>query len=183
MSAAGKGRLAAAADIPVPQHGRRSSWRREYLLVDNEIRVDPDLPPFSHMNGRFELRVRVTARALSAQWRDSGIACLLGVQLDARDVEPAASSRLISSLGGRRRANRTAVIRPGRRSRRASLDRGQGQRGAAVVIEDGHIGEKKLGAQPLPAASMAPIAMRWPSAFDAYCSMSSRYSATFGRIQ
>src|SRR5258706_9368515 len=66
MSAVGKGRLALQLDIPI-RNPETFKLAGEYLLVDNEIRVDPDLPPFSHMNGRFEFtESAVTARALSA---------------------------------------------------------------------------------------------------------------------
>src|SRR5260221_373715 len=69
MSAAGKGRLALHLDIPI---GNPATFKLacEYLLVDNEIRADPDLPPFSHLNGRFEFtESAVTAREVSAQFR------------------------------------------------------------------------------------------------------------------
>src|SRR5258706_12866173 len=68
MSAAGKGRLALRLDIPI-RNPETFKLAGEYLLVDNEIRADPDLPPFSHLNGRFEFtESAVTARALSAQF-------------------------------------------------------------------------------------------------------------------
>jgi len=68
MSAAGKGRLALQLDIPI-RNPETFKLAGEYLLVDNEIRADPDLPPFSHLNGRFEFtESAVTARALSAQF-------------------------------------------------------------------------------------------------------------------
>jgi uncharacterized protein (TIGR02099 family) len=68
MSAAGKGRLALQLDIPI-RNPETFKLAGDYQLVDNEIRTDPDLPPFSHVNGRFEFtESAVTARALSAQF-------------------------------------------------------------------------------------------------------------------
>jgi uncharacterized protein (TIGR02099 family) len=68
MSALGKGRLALQLDIPIrnPETFKLSG---DYQIVDNEIRPDPDLPPFSHVNGRFEFTESgVTARTLNAQF-------------------------------------------------------------------------------------------------------------------
>jgi len=82
---------------------------------------------------------------------DSGISGLCGVQFDARDIEfaglvapdlepgPVEDERIES-----RRADQGGNPPEGR------IDGGQGQRRSAVVIENGHVGEKKLGAQPLP---------------------------------
>jgi uncharacterized protein (TIGR02099 family) len=68
MRAAGKGRLALRLDIPI-RDPETFKLAGEYLLVDNEVRTDPDLPSFSHVNGRFEFtESAVTARALSAQF-------------------------------------------------------------------------------------------------------------------
>jgi len=73
------------------------------------------------------------------------------VQLDPRDVEPA---RLVAPdlEPGPVEDQRIEPRRcdqggsPGERR----LDGGQAERRAAVVIEDGHVGEKELGAQPSP---------------------------------
>jgi uncharacterized protein (TIGR02099 family) len=68
MRATGKGRLALRLDIPI-RDPEAFKLAGDYQLVDNEIRVDPDLPPFSHANGRFEFtESAVTARALSGQF-------------------------------------------------------------------------------------------------------------------
>src|SRR5712664_3329820 len=68
MSAVGKGRLALQLDIPI-RDPETFKLAGDYQLVDNEIRADPNLPPFSHTNGRFEFtESAVSARALSAQF-------------------------------------------------------------------------------------------------------------------
>jgi uncharacterized protein (TIGR02099 family) len=68
MSAAGSGRLALQLDIPI-RNPETFKLAGEYQLVDNEIRTDPDHPPFSHVNGRFEFtESAISARALNAQF-------------------------------------------------------------------------------------------------------------------
>jgi len=68
MRAAGKGRLALQLDIPI-RDPETFKLAGEYLLIDNEVKPDPDFPPFSHVNGRFEFtESAVTARALSGQF-------------------------------------------------------------------------------------------------------------------
>ncbi|HEY6721616.1 MAG TPA: YhdP family protein [Burkholderiales bacterium] len=68
MSATGKGRLALQLDIPI-RNPETFKLAGDYQLVDNEIRTDRELPPFSHASGRFEFTESgVAARTLSAQF-------------------------------------------------------------------------------------------------------------------
>jgi uncharacterized protein (TIGR02099 family) len=66
--ATGSGRLGLQLDIPI---GNPEAFKLagEYELADNEIRVDPDAVPFSHVNGRLEFtQSGVAARALTSQF-------------------------------------------------------------------------------------------------------------------
>jgi uncharacterized protein (TIGR02099 family) len=68
MRATGRGRLALQLDIPI-RNPETFKVTGEYQVVDNEMRPDPDMPPFSHVNGRFEFTESgVSARALNAQF-------------------------------------------------------------------------------------------------------------------
>lgn len=67
MQAKGMGRLALQVDIPI---GQPEAFRLagDYQLVDNEIRADPDAPPFSHVNGQLQFTESgVTVRNLTSQ--------------------------------------------------------------------------------------------------------------------
>ena len=68
MRATGAGRLALQLDIPL---GNPQGFKLEgdYQVVGNEIRLDPDAPPFSQVIGRFEFtQSGISARTLTAQF-------------------------------------------------------------------------------------------------------------------
>ncbi|HUL91794.1 MAG TPA: YhdP family protein [Burkholderiales bacterium] len=67
MSAKGLGRLALQLDIPV---GKPEAFKLtgEYQLVDNQINIDADAPPFSNVNGQIQFTESgISVRSLTAQ--------------------------------------------------------------------------------------------------------------------
>ena len=67
MQAKGLGRLALQLDIPISKP-EAFKLAGAYQLVDNEIRPDPDAPPFTHVNGQLQFTESgVTVRNLSSQ--------------------------------------------------------------------------------------------------------------------
>jgi uncharacterized protein (TIGR02099 family) len=68
MRATGAGRLALQLDIPL-RNPQGFKLEGDYQVVGNEIRLDPDAPPFSQVIGRFEFTESgVNARTLTAQF-------------------------------------------------------------------------------------------------------------------
>ena len=68
LQATGIGRLALQLDIPIlrPEQFKVSG---EFQMVNNELRVDPDAPPFSQLNGRIEFtESAISARAVTSQF-------------------------------------------------------------------------------------------------------------------
>jgi uncharacterized protein (TIGR02099 family) len=67
MEAKGKGRLALQLDVPI---GKPEAFKLtgSYQLVDNEIKADPDAPPFSHVNGEIQFTESgIAVRSLTSQ--------------------------------------------------------------------------------------------------------------------
>jgi uncharacterized protein (TIGR02099 family) len=68
MRASGVGRLALQIDIPI-RKPERFKLAGDYQVVSNELRIDPDEPPFSQLNGRLEFTESgMSARALTSKF-------------------------------------------------------------------------------------------------------------------
>ncbi|MGB5081219.1 MAG: DUF3971 domain-containing protein, partial [Burkholderiales bacterium] len=68
MRASGVGRLALRVDIPI-RRSEQFKMAGDYRILDNELRIDSDLPPFSQLNGRFEFTESgMTARRLNSKF-------------------------------------------------------------------------------------------------------------------
>jgi uncharacterized protein YhdP len=68
MQATGTGRLGLRIDIPLLDP-ERFKVAGEYQIVNNEVRVDADAPPFSQVNGRLEFtESAISARAVTSQF-------------------------------------------------------------------------------------------------------------------
>jgi len=68
MRAGGVGRLALQIDIPI-RRPERFKLTGDYRVVNNDLWVDSDAPPFSKLNGRFEFtQSAMTARGLTSSF-------------------------------------------------------------------------------------------------------------------
>ena len=68
MLATGMGRLALQLDIPI-RNPERFKVAGDFQIVNNELRVDSDAPPFSQLNGRIEFtESAISARAVTSQF-------------------------------------------------------------------------------------------------------------------
>ena len=111
MRATGAGRLALQLDIPL---GNPQGFKLEgdYQVVGNEIRLDPDAPPFSQVIGRFEFtQSGISARTLTAQFLGGPATISVATRADGMivvDAHGTASAAQIPRYWGQALARRVS---------------------------------------------------------------------------
>ncbi|HEY6240762.1 MAG TPA: YhdP family protein [Burkholderiales bacterium] len=86
MSAKGTGRLGLKLDIPI-RDPKTFTLAGEYQIVDDEIRVDSEAPPFSQVNGRIEFtKSGITARTLTSKFLGGPATISLATRADGMIV-------------------------------------------------------------------------------------------------
>jgi uncharacterized protein YhdP len=84
MLATGNGRLTLRIEIPLLDP-ERFKVGGEYQIVNNELRVDADAPPFSQVNGRLEFtESTISARAVTSQFLGGPTTISLATRAGAR---------------------------------------------------------------------------------------------------
>jgi len=98
MQATGTGRLALQIDIPLLSP-ERFKVAGEFQIVNNELRVDSDAPPFSQLNGRLEFtESAISARAVTSQFLGGPATISLATRADGTIAASAQGTASVSQI-------------------------------------------------------------------------------------
>ena len=158
MRASGAGRLALKLDIPL---GNPEGFKLagDYQILGNEIRVDPDAPPFSQASGRLEFTESgITARTLTAQFLGGPATVSAATRADgmiAVNAHGTASAAQIPRSWGAALLRRVS----GAAAWQASLTGGSG-RPATLVVQSQLTGISADLPPPLGKAAVEPMPLK-----------------------
>jgi uncharacterized protein (TIGR02099 family) len=98
MQATGTGRLALRLEIPLLDP-ERFKVAGEYQIVNNELRVDADAPPFSQVNGRLEFtEAAISARGVTSQFLGGPTTISLATRADGAIAASAQGTASMSQI-------------------------------------------------------------------------------------